>query len=402
VSRTILVNAGPWLSVPPRGYGGIENVLATLIPELRGLGVRVVLCATADSTLEVDRLVPSFDRGQFGQIAEPYNRTMGIAHAHMGTLVDFLRSEEEPINLVHDHLEVVGPAVLGAMGRAAPPVLQTLHWDLRKHPDFYGSFDGRGRVRFCGVSDRQVELAPSRLCEQTLGAIPLAVDVARFPFREVKDGPFLVLGRMAAIKGPDVAARACRTAGHPLDLAGPVAGVDDPAALNAALADLGDPVHGHDDATYFEAAVRPHLGRDVRWIGSVEGERKLELLSRARALVTPIRWEEPGATAVVEALACGTPVIGMRRGALPALVDHGVTGFLADHEDELPGYLARVDEIEPAACRAAAESRFTSRAFAEAYLKRYEAVIAGAPWPAPPGSRGGHGPPAPAAAPAPR
>ncbi|MBA2517446.1 MAG: glycosyltransferase, partial [Solirubrobacterales bacterium] len=256
----MLVNAGPWLSVPPRGYGGIENVLATLIPELRGLGVRVVLCATADSTLEVDRLVPSFDRGQFGQIAEPYNRTMGTAHAHMGTLVDFLRSEEEPIDLVHDHLEVVGPAVLGAMGRAAPPVLQTLHWDLRKHPDFYGSFDGRGRVRFCGVSDRQVELAPSRLCEQTLGAIPLAVDVARFPFREVKDGPFLVLGRMAAIKGPDVAARACRTAGHPLDLAGPVAGVDDPAALNAALADLGDPVHGHDDATYFEAAVRPHLG----------------------------------------------------------------------------------------------------------------------------------------------
>jgi glycosyltransferase involved in cell wall biosynthesis len=267
--------------------------------------VRVLLCASGDSRLEVDRLIPSFERGQFAHIAEPYNATMGIAHAHMQVVVEELVSGRENIDLVHDHLEVVGPAMLGAMGAAIPPVLQTLHWDLRKHPDFYGSFDGRNRVRFCGVSDRQVFLAPARLRDQTLGAVPLAVDVDRFPFEESKDGPFLVLGRIAAIKGPDIAARACRSAGSALELAGPVAGIDDPAALDAALADPQDPVHGHADAAFFTSAVKPHLGGEVRWIGSVEGEHKLSaaLSSPGARGAHPVG--EPGARRSSKALACG-------------------------------------------------------------------------------------------------
>lgn len=375
---TVLVNAGPWLAVPPPGYGGIENVLDVLIPELRARGVRVVLCATADSTIPVDRLVATRPSGAFAEITAPYNASMGLAHAHMAVLVDFLRSGEERIDLVHDHLEVVGAAVLGAMGRDAPPVLQTLHWDMRKHPDFYGRFDGRGRVRFCGVSQRQVELAPAALRRQTLPAIPLAVRVDEFPFRAEKDGPFLTLGRICALKGPDLAIAACAGGGHALELAGPVAGVDDPASVHRRLRE--DPAFiARPDAAFFATEVRPRLTGEVRWLGSLAGSAKLDRLSRARALLTPIRWEEPGGTAVVEALACGTPVIGMRRGALPALVDHGVTGFLADHERELPGFLDRVGELDPAACRAAAETRFSARRFADAYLEHYRAVIAQAP-----------------------
>lgn len=325
----------------------------------------------------MDRLVPSrVAPGAFAHIADPYNRTMGIAHAHMAGLVDLLRDADEPIDLIHDHLEVVGPAVLGAMGEAAPPVLQTLHWDLAKHPDFYSSFDGRGRVRFVGVSERQVARAPARLRAQTLGAIPLAVPLDAFPFRAEKDGPPLVLGRITPVKGTDAALRACRAAGLPLDVAGPVAGFDSAAALDAALADPDHPVHGSQDAAFFLESVRPLLDErhGLRWLGSIAGPPKVERLGRARALLTPIRWEEPGATAVVEALACGTPVIGIRLGALPALVEHGVTGFLADDPSELPGFLERLDELDPHACRAAAEARFSAGAFAEAYLERYAAV----------------------------
>ena len=143
---TVLVNAGPWLPVPPNGYGGIETVVATLVPELRAAGVRVVLATVGPTTLPADGYVRTMNEPQFARIAAPYNQSSGIAHAHMHVVVEYLR-RDRTIDLVHDHLEVVGPAVLAAMGDDAPPVLQTLHWDLRKHPDSYGSFEGHGRGR---------------------------------------------------------------------------------------------------------------------------------------------------------------------------------------------------------------------------------------------------------------
>jgi len=372
VAPTVLVNAGPWLPVPPPGYGGIENVVATLVPELRARGVRVVLCAAAGATLEVDELVETLPAPMFEHIAGPYNQQSGIAHAHMQHVVRRLR--EGDLGAVHDHLEVVGPSTLIAMGAAAPPALHTLHWDLRKHPDFYGRMDGGGRLWCNGVSDSQVARAPAALRAHALGAIPLAVDPGAIPFQPDKGPRFLVLARITEVKGQDLAALACREGGRPLDLAGPVAGAADPAALEAGLADPESPLHRHADVRFYLERVRPLEGGEIRWIGSLTGAEKLAVLGRARALLTPIRWDEPGGTAVVEALACGTPVVGMRRGALPTLVDHGVTGFLADDPAELPGLLDRVGELDPAACRRAAEERFSAGTMAERYLELYARV----------------------------
>jgi glycosyltransferase involved in cell wall biosynthesis len=398
MAPTVLVNAGPWLPVPPDGYGGIENVIATLIPELRRRGAEVWLCAAAGSTLEVDRLVPTLPEPMFAHLTGPYNRNMGIAHAHMHAVMRALQDHAERIDLVHDHLEVVGPSVLGAMGAAAPPVLQTLHWDLRKHPDFYATFDGGGRIFFNGVSAAQLATAPQNLRRQALGAVPLSAPVEAIPFEPRKDGPLLVLARIAEVKGQDLAARMCRERGWRLDLAGPVAGWADPAALAAAAAGPDAPPDVH----YYRERVEPLLdGERVRWIGSVTGAAKAALLGRARALLCPIRWDEPGATAVVEALAAGTPVIGMRRGALPMLVEHGVTGFLAEEEAELAGYAERAGEIDPRACRRAALERFTPAVMAEAYLGLYGEVIRRAGTAAPPGAPAAAPPPGRGAAPVP-
>lgn len=354
MALTVLMNAGPWLPLPPREYGGIEAVVSSLVVELRRRGVRVILATVGESTLEADGYVSVFDEGQFAQIATPYNRAMGIAHAHMQAVVRALEEDHE-IDLVHDHLEVVGPSVLGALGRGAPPALQTLHWNLRKHPHFYESFDGGGRVCFAGVSPRQVELAPQRLRDQVLAAVPLGVPVADYaPPNGDKDDYLLTLARVTEDKGQDIAARLCRAGGHELVMAGPLADVD---------------------ASYYRERVQPFEDDRRRWIGAVAGEPKQELLSRARALLCPIRWEEPGGTAVIEALASGTPVIGFRRGCMSLLVEHGVTGFLADDEEELAGYLDRVDEIEPDACRRAAEEKFSSGAMAERYLSLYDKLI---------------------------
>lgn len=360
------MNAGPWLPVPPNGYGGIENVLATLVPELRARGVRVVLCAADGSGLEVDRFVPTLPEPKFGDLAKPYGASVGIAHAHMGKVLEELR--ENPVDIVHDHLEVVGAGVLAA-AVDCPPVLHTLHWDLAKHPDFYGSFDGAGRVFMNALSPLQAEQAPPNLRRQILATVPLAVPVARFPFRAEKDGPFAMVARINHAKGTDIAARICRHLGEPLTMAGPVGGHADRSSLDAdASSNL--------EARFYREHVQPLEGDGVAWVGSIGGDQLSDLMSRARAALFPGRWHEPGGTAVIEALACGTPVIATKLGAMPSLIDHGVTGWLADDEEEFASYLARAGEIDPAACRRAAEERFDAPVMAGRYLELYEQILA--------------------------
>jgi glycosyltransferase involved in cell wall biosynthesis len=373
---TVLINAGPWLPVPPPDYGGIENVLATLIPELRARGVEVVLCTVEESSVEVDDRRCAFPDGQFGRLAGPYAQVMGITHAHMATVLETLRDRPE-IDLVHDHLEVVGPSVLGAVDSGGPPVLQTLHWDLRKHPEFYGSFDGKGRVFFNGVSNAQLATAPANLREQSLGAVHLGVDLDAHPFRADKGEDYLVLGRVTPFKGQDLAARICKELGLPLVMAGPVAGVPTPRALFAALEDPASPLHGYGDVRHYLDAVQPFEdGERIRWVGTVGGAGKDELVGRARAVLMPISWEEPGATAAIEALACGTPVVATRRGALPEIIEHGRNGFLADDEADFARLMLRAGEIDPAECRRTATERFSAEAMAEGYLRLYREVLA--------------------------
>ncbi|HYT09644.1 MAG TPA: glycosyltransferase [Mycobacteriales bacterium] len=371
---TVLMNAGPWLPVPPPAYGGIENVVATLVPELRARGHRVVLATVGESRLAADEQLSVFPTGQFPHITGPYNQMMGIAHAHMRAVLE--RLGEGDVDLVHDHLEVVGPALLAAAGEAIPPVLQTLHWDLAKHPDFYGGFDGGGRIFFAGVSDSQLARAHPTLRRQALGAVSLATPLPEHPVVEPA-GHLLTLGRLTAVKGYDLAARAARELGLPLVMAGPVAGYADRAALDAALADPAGPSRSLGDVRYFREEVEPHVDGDtVRWVGSLGGQAKAELLRTARAVLFPLRWDEPGGTAVVEALAAGVPVVSMRRGVLPELVDHGLTGWLADDEDEFVGYLSRVDELDRHACREVAERRFSPAAMAARYETFYRRVVA--------------------------
>jgi glycosyltransferase involved in cell wall biosynthesis len=377
----ILMDAGPWLAVPPRGYGGLENVVATLTTELRRRGHTVVLATVRESRQPADGRVWAFPTGQFSRLAASYPEVVGAAHAHMAAVLGEIRRHEaagEPFDLVHTHLEVVGPAVLAALGDAVPPVLHTLHWDLHRNADFYASADGRGRVFFAGVSDSQVARGPARLRRQTLGSVPLSVPIpeGRPAIRAERTDSVLVLSRLCEAKGIDTALRACRAAGVPLVLAGPVGGQPDRALLEAALADPASPVRGYADVRYFLERVDPLLdGERARWIGSVSGAQKADLLRRSRAVLFPLRWAEPGGTAVCEALAAGTPVVAMARGCLPSLVQDGLTGHLVDDEAGLVEALGRLDELDPEACAADARRRFAPDVMAAGYETLYAEVL---------------------------
>jgi glycosyltransferase involved in cell wall biosynthesis len=365
---TVLVNAGPWLPVPPVAYGGLENVVATLVPELRRRGVRVVLATVDESQLVADEIVSAFPDGQFRHLARPYNQVGAIAHAHMQVVVRRLRRAD--VDVVHDHLEIVGPATLAALGPEFPPALHTLHWDPQRAAAFYREFDARGRVWVNGVSDTQLAQAPVELQRLSLGAVPLATSIpsGRPLARSERSDHLLVLGRICRLKGQHLAARVARRTGVPLVLAGPV-------GRAASINEIDEIGAADEDVTYWRKEVAPLVdGRQVRWVGAVGGPEKAALLGSARALLMPVQWEEPGATVVAEALAAGTPVIALRRGVLPSLVEHGVTGFVADDEDGLVAAVSQLDSIDVAACRRAAVERFSPAVMAERYLALYAEV----------------------------
>jgi glycosyltransferase involved in cell wall biosynthesis len=185
-----------------------------------------------------------------------------------------------------------------------------------------------------------------------------------------------VLSRLCERKGIDLAVRACRDAGVPLVLAGPVGGQPDRASLERALADPASPVRSYPDVVWFLENVAPLLDDDrARWIGNVAAAQKADLLRRARAVLFPIRWAEPGGTAVCEALAAGTPVVAMARGCLPSLVEPGVTGLLADDEAAFTEALGRIHELDPEACATAARQRFSPEVMAEAYERLYDELV---------------------------
>ncbi|WP_127554672.1 glycosyltransferase [Actinoplanes sp. OR16] len=367
------MNAGPWLPVPPGGYGGIENVVATLIPELRRLGVQVVFAGVGESTIEADGRVSVFDQGQFAAIQRPYNQAVGVVQAHQHAVVRALR-EHGDIDLVHDHVEAAGLVTLASLGDGAPPGLQTLHWDLAKHPELYSTFDGGGRVRVNGVSAAQLARAPQALRDHAVGHVHLATPLAAEPPLTVDKGSYaVVLGRINPGKGQDLAARLAHAHGFDLVLAGPVGPYKN--AVDLAAAESDPDAQRNPDVQFWREKVAPHVdGVRVRWIGTVTGRDRDRLVAGARVSLFPLRWEEPGGTAVVESLALGTPVAGIARGCLPELIEDGHTGLLTDSEQELGELAGKAVTIDPRACRAEAERRFTPAVMAEGYLSLYERI----------------------------
>ena len=324
----------------------------------------------------VGRLTP-FQDGQFEVLQRPYNQVSGVAHAHLHAVVRALRDRSD-IDLVHDHVEVVGLAVLAAaLAPGAPPVLHTLHWDLRKHADFYSGLDAGPRVRVNGVSAAQLDQAPEALRRHSMGhvhlATPLAVEADRRP-PAAKGGHAVVMGRITPGKGQHLAARLAHAYGFDLILAGPVGPYRQPADLTAA----GTAAAANPDVRYWEDQVRPLVdGIRVRWIGTVAGRKRNALVASARVALFPLQWEEPGGTAVVEALALGTPVVGLSRGCLPELIEHGRTGWLATSPDELPSLVQAAGQIDPRECREQAARRFTPAVMAGRYVDLYEQLISG-------------------------
>lgn len=340
--------APPLESVPPARYGGTERVVASLTCELTRRGHDVTLFASGDSRTPA-RLVPVVDEAvwhhhpPFQDLAPFWSLTLGRV----------LRSMDH-FDVVHSHLDHYG---LPAARACRAPVVTTLHGRLDL-PELKPVFEEFCEVPLVSISNAQ--RAPVERANW-VATVYHGLDLHEHTFRPQRGRYLAFLGRISPEKGVAAAIRIAIRAGMPIRIAArmPLPRTDDPASRR--------------DWAYYHDEVQPLLqGPDVELIGQVGGKQKDEFLGNAAALLFPINWPEPFGLVMPEALACGTPVLALRAGSVPEVLEDGVTGFIRDSEEELAEAVAHLDEIDRARCRAEAEKRFSAEAMTDNYLKVYD------------------------------
>jgi glycosyltransferase involved in cell wall biosynthesis len=337
----IAIIAPAWFAVPPMRYGGIEWVVSILADGLVDAGHDVTLFAAGDSQTKA-HLVTCYD--------EPPSMRIGLSLPDLHhALTCYERAGD--FDLINDHS---GP--LGAALGAAPevPVCHTVHGPLTGEPGDVYSLIGRvsPSVGLISISDSQRAPLPDL---NWLATCHNAIALDAYPFEPGDDGFLLFLGRMSPDKGAHHAVRVAQELDMPLILAGKM--------------------HDVEERAHFEKTVEPHLTDRIQYVGEVSHDEKVRLLQRASVTVFPIQWPEPFGLVMVESMACGTPVVATRFGAVPEVIDDGVSGVIVDEFDELAAAVERAKGLREEDCVATAKARFSPERMVADYEEAYHRMI---------------------------
>ncbi len=335
--RVAMLSSISWRT-PPRAYGPWELVTSLLTEALVARGVEVTLFATLDSQTAgtLDGVVPR------GYSEDPSLDAKVWEALHLAHL--FERAGD--FDLIHNQADFM-PLIFARV--IDTPMVTTIHgFSSPRILPVYERYDDR--VHYVSISD--ADRAASLSYAAT---IHHGIEVDKFPFDPAGSDDLLFFGRIHPDKGAGEAIRAATASGHRLALYGLV-----------------------QDEGYHAREVQPFVdGEQVTYHGVVGGAERLRALGGAKGLLHLIGFDEPFGLSVIEAMACGTPVIAYRRGSMPELIEHGVTGFLVDSFDEAIEAIDRLDEIDRAACRRAVEQRFTVDRMADDYLALYRRILVG-------------------------
>ena len=329
-------------AVPPKLYGGSERIVAYLTEELTALGHEVTLFASGDSVTNA-RLAPVWP-----QALRLDASICDYLAPHMAMLETVARQAEQ-FDVIHSHVDYLAYPVLRRLG---VPFVTTLHGrlDLLVLQRIYDTFDD---VPVVSISDSQRRPLPQA---NYVATIQHGIPERRLLPGFGGGGYLAFLGRISPEKAPDAAIRIGQKAGMPVRLAAKVDKVD---------------------REYFEQIIKPMLNTPgVEFIGEISDDQKSEFLGNAAGMLFPIAWQEPFGLAMIEAMACGTPVIASRCASVPEIVDDGVTGFIVDTEEQAAEAATRLGHLERARVRRVFEERFTARRMAEDYLNVYRRLIA--------------------------
>jgi glycosyltransferase involved in cell wall biosynthesis len=339
----IAMLAPAWFAVPPVRYGGIEWVVSILADGLVERGHDVTLFAAGESQTKA-HLVTSYD--------EPPSYRIGMSLPDLYHALTCLERAGE-FDVVHDHS---GPLACALGGAIRTPFCHTVHGPMTGEPGAVYAQIGEvcPSVRLISLSQNQRSPLPNL---NWLATVHNAIDLDSYPFDEGDDGYLLFLGRMSPDKGAHNAVRIAKETGMPLRLAGKM--------------------HDAEERDHFDHHVRPHLGGDIEYLGEVTHDEKVQLLQRARLTLFPIQWPEPFGLVMVESMACGTPVLATRQGAVPEVVWDGVSGVVEDSVDRLIERLPEAAALDRAVVRRDADTRFSAARMVEEYERAYRRLVHG-------------------------
>jgi glycosyltransferase involved in cell wall biosynthesis len=337
----IAVLAPVWFAVPPTGYGGIEWVVSLLADGLVEAGHDVTMFAAGGSRTKA-RLATAYPQSPTGSIGRTQPE---LRHA----LNCYARAEE--FDVINDHTGMLG-AVLGAA--VSTPVVHTVHGPLDGEPgEVYELIDKLApNVGLISISMNQRKPKPHL---NWIANCHNALDFSVYPVKPHRGDYLLFLGRLSPDKGAHRAIAVAMESGLPLKIAGKKR---EPKEL-----------------AYFHEFVEPHLLDGIEYLGEVSHGEKVELLQNARVTLFPIEWEEPFGLVMIESMACGTPVIATRWGAVPEVIEHGRSGIIVENYREMPAALEAADQLDPFELRRYVEEEFSPEHMVADYVGAYETAI---------------------------
>ena len=331
---------------PPDLSGGTERVVHDLSKALKSLDISVTLFAPCDSACDIRRIG---DQSSLSALQARYgNVPPSVPQVLEAIQMEELRRRLDEFDIIHCHGEFAHAAILGERRRNS---LTTIHWrvDELDRQLFFSAFPDLPVAAISASQETGIPLS------NRAGVVYHGLDAGRFALRAGNSGYVAFVGRMTDQKRPDLAIRIARDAGLSIRLAGDV--------------DVGNPA-------YFDRHVRPLLGPDAAYLGPIDDAAKQELLGGARALLFPIDWPEPFGLVMIEAMACGTPVVAWGRGSVPEIVEEGVTGFIVESHDAAVAALKRTARLDRPVVRQRFEARFTAERMARDYLAIYRKLLA--------------------------
>lgn len=331
--------------VPPKKYGGVERVVHGLTEELVKRGHDVTLFASGDS-LTSAKLVSVYPRSlREARINNLYGLN-DLTLLHIGSAY----ASQEKFDIIHDHNNQIS---LLAAHLAKTPTVMTLHYAFTLTNRRV--FETLSNPYFVSISKDQARSAPRVKITDT---VYNGITVNNLPFNKTHDRYLLFVGRMSMEKGVHIAIEVAEILDLPLIIAAKL-----------------DPAQPH-DVHYFHEYIEPRLYNEhVTWIGEITEEQRNKLMSKALSLLHPVTWREPFGLAMVEAMACGCPVVAFNRGSIPELVVNGKTGFIVNDIEEMVAAVNNIEQIDRNECRRHAITNFNAQKMADGYEEIYRKIL---------------------------
>ncbi|HKC14366.1 MAG TPA: glycosyltransferase family 4 protein [Patescibacteria group bacterium] len=330
-----------WHKIPPKEYGGTERVVSVLTEELVRRGHDVTLFATGDSETSA-KLVSTYPKG----LREAGIRNPAVVNDLILQHAGAAYKMQNQFDVIHDHL---GGSSLSIANFIKTPVIVTLHGPVTPTKrKLYEMFDN---PYYVSISKSQVKYFPNI---NLAGTVYNGLPMENYPFENKDKGYLLFVGRISKLKGVHYAIQVAEALDLPLIIA---------AKLDTR------------DLYYFKRYIKPKLTDKIQWVGEVGEKERNELMASALCLLNPITWKEPFGLTMIEAMACGSPVVAFNRGSIPEVIENGKTGFIVRDVGEMISAVKRIKEIQREDCREFSLNNFSAKVMADRYEEIYYSVF---------------------------